>query len=280
MKIMHKLLSLFGSFSLVIGIVLTSNISAAAACSALPSDKGQASYIVTIPTTGSYRVWSRIYSPSSNNNGFYMQVDQTYCSIKVGDSSSIPVGTFTWVNYQNAQPSNLITLNLSAGNHSVIIAGLDPGVGVDRMMYLTDFTCTPTGNGDNCVTSAPSATSTNPVVGVVNLSPNGSDSATFTEYTVDGKPVQSGTLNTKTLADGKHTIVAISHFADGSTKKISRVITTENFPTFWQSIRILWNRYWWIVGLVIIIAASVIVFVNRRRILAIALKIRTKNKYV
>ncbi len=268
MKVIRKPLSLIGLFGLVISIALMTNISPAAACSALPSDKGQASYTVSIPTTGSYRVWSRIYSPSTDNNGFYMQVDQTYCSITVGDSSSIPVGTFTWVNYQNAQPANLITLSLSAGKHAVIIAGLDPSVGVDRMMFLTDFTCTPTGNGDNCVTLAAATTSTNPVVGVVNLKSDGSDSATSVDYTVDGKPVLSSTLDTTTLTDGKHTIVAVSHFADGSTKTISSVITTENFPTFWQFIRNLWNRYWWIIALVIIAAVTVFVIVNRRRIFA------------
>jgi hypothetical protein len=287
---MKRAISLKIFLGLTVMLASLSNIGATAnaACSPLPSDKGQASYTVNIPNTGSYRVWSRIYSPSSNNNGFYMQVDQTYCQITVGDSASIPAGTFTWVNYQNATPSNLITLSLSAGNHNVTIAGLDPSVGVDRMMFLTDFNCVPTGNGSNCIATAAPTTPANPVVGgnpttpspivvgttndttpvagVVNLQPSGPDSAISTDYTVDGKPVLSNTLDTTTLTDGKHTVVAVTRYADGTTKTQTSVITTQNFPTFWQLVGNLWNRFWWIVALIIVALIAVFVYFNRRGI--------------
>jgi len=134
---------------------------AQAACSALPSDKGQATFTVSIPSTGTYRFWAHMYSPSSGNNAMYLQVDQAYCNITVGNSSSQPTGQFTWVDYQNGTTTNKIDMSLSAGNHTVILAGLDPSVGVDKVMFAADTSCVPSGDGSNCVASAtPTPTST------------------------------------------------------------------------------------------------------------------------
>lgn len=269
-----------------------------AACSPLPSGKGQAKYSVNIPATASYRVWSRIYSPSANNNAFYLQVDQTYCSITVGDSSTIPAGSFTWVNYQNATPSNLITMNLSAGIHAVTIAGLDDGVGVDRMMFLTDLNCVPTENGKNCTetaaTAAPissgttgssstpstfvvgSTSSPSSVSGVVKLQIGALEGTSSTSYTVDGKPVVGNTLDTSTLADGKHTIVAVTQEIDGTTSTQTSVVSTLNSPTFWQLVSNFLSRYWWELTLAIIALSTVVLFLFRRRLMSVYRTLRAR----
>lgn len=154
------------TIGLVIGAVILvgPGMPVEAACTAsLPSDKGQASYTVNIPSSGNYRVWSRIYSPSAGNSGFYLQIDSTACKVVVGHSAAIPASQFTWVDY-GTTTTNKINASLSAGNHAITIAGYDPGVGVDKMLFLSDAACVPTGmTGSNCtagVTVSPTVTPT------------------------------------------------------------------------------------------------------------------------
>jgi hypothetical protein len=93
---------------------------ASAACSAeLPKDKGQDTLPLKVAQDGTYR-------------------------------GKLPTKSLTWVNYQDGDTAKPIDIALTAGNHTVVMAGVEPGVGVDRLLFLTDRSCVPTGNGDNC----------------------------------------------------------------------------------------------------------------------------------
>jgi hypothetical protein len=283
MKIVQRtrlLTAALTAFTILLTSLGLASTPAFAACAPLPSDKGQATFTINLPSTANYRVWSRLYSPSANNNGFYMQVDQTYCTIVVGDSATIPVGTFTWVNYRDAQPSNLITLNLASGTHTVVIAGLDPGVGIDRIMFLSDLSCVPSGKGDNCnATTAPTTPTTPPtsqpapgtpaaptpvvigtsgpsapVSGTLVLSTPQSTNSGVTDkvaYSVDGTPIAGNTLDTTTLANGEHTITATTTNPDGTTSLKTTTITTDNHINFWQWLSNLFAAQWWWVRVVL-----------------------------
>jgi hypothetical protein len=184
--------------SLLFGVLMLVPTSlASAACPALPTANGTASFTVNVPADGDYRFWAHVYSPSAKNDGFYLQVDDANCQIVVGDSPSITTGKFTWVDYQGGTSTNKIDIKLSAGKHTVTLAGLDPGVGIDKVMFLTDVKCAPGGNGNNCAATAePSATA----------GPAAPDSGASSGGTNSGEPSGPGLP----LRDGSRQITEVS----------------------------------------------------------------------
>jgi len=209
----------------------------AAACASLPTGSGTATFALTVPSSGVYRLWVHEYSPSANNNGVYAQIGN-YCQITVGDSAAIPVGQFIWIDYQNATPSNVMDLNLTAGNQMMTLAGLDQGVGVDKVLLVSDLHCVPVGQGDNCnattTVTPPSPPVTGGTTGVI-ISPIASGNITLPQsngqrrtYFLDGKPVVGTKLDTSVLSDGKHTLQVVEKGPDGQTKILTQTIVVSN----------------------------------------------------
>jgi len=231
-----------------------------AACTALPTDKGQDSFSVSISTASTYRVWTRMYAPSTTANGVYMQIDQAACKVPVAHSSALPAGTLTWVDWTNGSTSNKFNIPLSSGSHSVVLAGLDTGVEVDKVIFVSDG-CTPTGDGTNCQASStaspvnspgstPSATptpvlvgsgsGTPPVSGTISLAT--SDSAATVAYKVDGKSVSGNQLDTTKLSDGTHLVQITETLPDGKTVVKTETITVHNG---WQyKLVAAFERHW------------------------------------
>ena len=126
------------------------------ACPSVSTDTGRVIFSTTT-TAGNYNVWSRIKTADSTNNSFYLKIDDA-CEVVVGDSSQIPTGAWTWVDYQNGSPSSKIKVNLAGGDHTITIIGREPGVEVDKILFTKDTSCTPTGTGDNCTAELPTPT--------------------------------------------------------------------------------------------------------------------------
>ncbi|HUB93105.1 MAG TPA: hypothetical protein VMB52_01235 [Verrucomicrobiae bacterium] len=131
-------------------IACFSGSASAATCATLPTDKGTVSTTFTVTSSGSYRLWAHVYT-SPEGSALYVMVDNN-CPAEMG-GSTLPTNTFSWVGNSNAS-STPITLNLTSGKHTITIAGQDPNVGIDQVVFLTNSTCTPTGNGSNCEASA------------------------------------------------------------------------------------------------------------------------------
>jgi hypothetical protein len=198
---------------------------AAAACnSSLPTAGGTATFTVNVPATGNYRFWTHLYAPSGSNNGVYLRVDNTYCQITVGDSGSIPSNKFTWVDYQGSNLTNKIGLDLSAGSHTITLAGFDDGVGVDKVLLTTDTTCVPAGDGANC-TNAATATSA-PVSGTIEL-PQATNGGSIV-YLLDGKPIDGNKLDTSKLKDGTYTLEIRETDVNGKTTVRTQQIVVAN----------------------------------------------------
>src|SRR6266581_10073 len=105
----------------------------------LPSGTGVATTSITIPSTGSYALWTRMMVPSSTANSYYLQVDSG-CPYLVSDTT----GTNSW-NWVSSAP---ITLALATGSHTITMVGNQAGVKVDELIFSQS--CTPTGTGDAC----------------------------------------------------------------------------------------------------------------------------------
>jgi hypothetical protein len=129
----------------------------AAAC-APSGDYGTVSESVTVPTTGTYRIWSRLKTPVATNNSYMLEIDGGTCYVVGG--ANLTADTWTWVDYQNGTTSSKVDATLTSGAHSLKMYGNAPNVELDRVILTTDTSCVPTGTGDNCVTVAATPTPT------------------------------------------------------------------------------------------------------------------------
>jgi len=162
-------------------ILVVSKTATVAACGLLPTGMGTASITVNIPANGAYRVWAHLYTPPSGYNGIYLQIpNTTYCQITVGGIKNIAKNTFTWVDYQNANPADKLTVTLQRGTHTINLAGMYPGVGVDKLIFTADMNCVPTGNGSNCESALISKTTHSSVSGLSIISTSGGHKITKT----------------------------------------------------------------------------------------------------
>jgi hypothetical protein len=222
---------------------------AAAACAALPTDKGTVTQTITVPASGTYRVWSRVLGPDTANNSFYMQIDSTLCSTSIGGSTSIPANTWTWVDYQNGTSTSKVNVTLTAGSHTITMAGQDANVEVDRVILTADTSCVPTGTGDNCAnppdTTPPTVAITAPttgstVSGTVSVTTTAADDVAVTkvELYVDGTlnatdsaSPYTFSLNTTSLSVGSHALIAKAYDAAGNVTSSATVSVTKTDTT-------------------------------------------------
>jgi hypothetical protein len=244
-------LVLFTILLLALTVLFRSQAVSAAACPAPSTDRGSVTSTLSIPSTGTYRVWSRIMTgAASTDNSYSLEIDGANCYV-VGDNTSMPASTWTWVDYQSGTTSSKIDVSLSAGNHTIKMIGIEDGVKVDRIIAAADTTCTPTGTGTNCdgtpVDSTPPAVSvTAPSTGStvtgssVTVSANASDDVAVAgvQFKLDGSNLgsldaispYSTSWNTTTATNGTHTLSAIATDTAGNATTSSSVTVTVNNP--------------------------------------------------
>jgi chitodextrinase len=214
----------------------------ASACPAPTADYGQVTTNVSMPTAATYSIWSRVMPADAANNSYMVEIDGTQCYVV---SSPTP-GAWTWINYQDGTANSPIRLSLAQGAHTVKLIGRQPGVQVDRLVFTSDATCTPTGMGDNCVTTAdttpPGVSLTAPaegssVSGTVAVSANATDevSVAKVEFYVDSALANTDSSapytfqwNTTTVANGQHLLTAKAYDAAGNFSNSSYYVTVAN----------------------------------------------------
>jgi len=139
-------------------------VTKAAACPSSDGGYGSVLGSVSIPSTGSYRVWSRIKANTTagvNNNSYWLIIDGTTCYVVGDNHTAIPDNQWVWVDWQDAAMTSKINHTFtSTGNHTVKMLGREANVQLDRVLFTTDTTSAacnpPTGTGDTCaVNSSP-----------------------------------------------------------------------------------------------------------------------------
>jgi hypothetical protein len=196
----------------------------AAACTAPTTDYGTVTSSptsqISIPATGTYRVWSRMQIPNSTSNSYLLEIDGTSC-YNVGGNTAMATNTWTWVDYQGGVTTNKINATLSAGNHSYKLIGNAEGVMLDRLIFTQDTTgsnCNPpTGTGDTCAnpvdTTPPTVSLTSPAAGA----------------SVSGNAVP---INA-TATDGSSSISKVEFYINGGTAKYTD--TTAPYSWTWDT---------------------------------------------
>lgn len=126
-----------------------------------PATNQSGTQSVSVATAGSYRLWARVKA-SAASNSFHLVIDNS-CVLTVGDSTSIPAGSWAWVNYRDGLTTTPIDLTLAAGSHTLTYVNREGQIDIDRVLLVSDKGCTPTETGANCSDAAPA-----PLVGDVN----------------------------------------------------------------------------------------------------------------
>lgn len=122
-----------------------------------------------------------------------------------------------------------------------------------------------TSNPSSQVTISSNTSSSNPVVvsGTVQLRPD--TSSTQVQYQIDGKPLSSNQLDTKTLSNGQHNITITQKTPDGKTKTTTQKVIVANRLS--RSQRVALNlRYYGIPTILLIAGTAVLILATRRYI--------------
>lgn len=216
-----------------------------AACPTVDTSRGTVTSTINVPASGNYRVWSRMQASSATNDSYVLEIDDTVCGVVVGDTS-VSTSSWQWVDYMSGNTSNKVTVNLSAGQHTVKLIGREDSVKVDKLLFLSDTSCTPTGFGENCETTTDT---TPPIVSVISPSNNANISGNFlvqanasddtgvtsVEFylndTLLGTDTQSPYgfgLDTTQYTNGTYTLSARAYDAEGNNTRSSEITVNIN----------------------------------------------------
>lgn len=129
----------------------------AAACTAPSTDYGTITQTLSMPSNGTYRIWTRMSSPSISNDSYLLDIDSTSCYTVGG--ANVPVYSSGATTYFSNDKTNWISttssdtqidVSLTSGTHTLTAIGTGEGLVIDRMIVTKDVGCTPTGTGSNC----------------------------------------------------------------------------------------------------------------------------------
>ncbi|HSX29232.1 MAG TPA: Ig-like domain-containing protein [Candidatus Saccharimonadales bacterium] len=224
--------------------VLIQGKASAAACTAPSTDYGTATTSVSLPAAATYRVWTRINVPDTTNNTYLLEIDGNKCYTVGG--GSIATNSWVWVAHQNGNTASTIDVALAQGSRSIKLIGNKPNVKIDRLVFTSDLSCTPTGNGDNCNvpsdTSAPAVRITAPaadasVSGTVNMTATATDTVGVAkvEFYVNSSLLGSDTSSpygvswdTTKVPNGTQLLTAKAYDAAGNVGVDSFNVSVEN----------------------------------------------------
>jgi fibronectin type 3 domain-containing protein len=240
---MHKAGIFMAAFAMAFSSVMAMPTPArAAACEPVGVDHGSVTSSVAIPETATYKIWSRLKTPKSDYNTYFLEIDGKECFWVGGP---IAADQWTWIGTKDNSNAAL-TVSLAKGAHSLKLIGNDEGLMVDRVIFASDLNCIPTGNGSNCDNpsdtapptvklTAPAANST--VSGQVNVAADASDSIgvkkvdfylNSTLKNSDTSAPYGFTLNTLDLSDGDYQLIAKAYDAANNSATDSYKIVVKN----------------------------------------------------
>lgn len=115
-----------------------------------PVGTGSASFTINVPSAGNYVLWTRVRYVDGEQNSHFVRFNNSTSYIVVGNDDVF--GSYRWVNFRDANPSSVITVNLSAGNNTISFFGREANTRIDKILLTTDTNFVPSGTGStaNC----------------------------------------------------------------------------------------------------------------------------------
>ncbi|HET9412361.1 MAG TPA: Ig-like domain-containing protein [Candidatus Saccharimonadales bacterium] len=240
-----------GITALITGVLcvagITSSRAVAAACQAPSTNFGSGSATVNVTNAGTYRVWSRVMAPNIQDSNYLLEIDGNTC-YSVGGGTVTP-NTWTWIDYKDSAADSKIDIALSAGNHTLKFIGTKADVKLDKVMFVSDLTCTPVDDGSNCDTpsdvmpptvslTAPTEGST--VSGNTNVTANATDNVGITKVQFyansaligeDTTAPYSVSWNTTAAPNGTYSIIARAFDSANNLSTDSYSVVVQNGDT-------------------------------------------------
>lgn len=211
----------------------------AAECGDPAQGTGTATSALTIPSDGTYRVWSK-FMATPTSDSLHVAIDDQ--CLQLGNTP-LAANQWTWVGHQNGDTSAKATVALTAGTHTLKLIGSEAGVKVGRALLLKDTDCIPAENGENCTTTpsssdtqaptAPTAlrtTVTSNKLVSVSWAPS-QDNVSVTGYDVYRNAAKVATVNeaafhdSNLVASTSYTYYIIARDAAGNASAPSAVVT-------------------------------------------------------
>ena len=180
---------------------------------------GTATLGVNVPTSGSWRLWVRVYGPGANADAWYESINGAT------RQQIVPAvtGQWQWVSGR--------TYTLTAGLASLELGGRDAQARADRVLLTDDLTFVPTEQavGDQTPPNADTSFTAAGATGQVTLNWTNSSSADFSQtiirYRTDGKfpvsPVDGFAVVTKAGAPGSVDCYVQTGLTNGTTYSYS-----------------------------------------------------------
>jgi hypothetical protein len=109
------------------------------------STAGIATYAFNIGTAGSYRIWGRVRTATTDNDSFWVRVDEgTWYQW-----NNIPTGAgWHWDDVHNSGAMDAtLDFDVTAGEHTLSIAYRELGTDIDKILITDDAALVPTGEG-------------------------------------------------------------------------------------------------------------------------------------
>ncbi len=106
------------------------------------NDNGLATYNFSISESGTYKLWTRVIAPSTNDDSYWLRMDNGDWFLWNNITSS---SSWTWASGQS--------YSLNSGAHSLKVGYCEDGTKLDKL-YLTKSGSTPAGEGEtagNCI---------------------------------------------------------------------------------------------------------------------------------
>jgi hypothetical protein len=139
---------------------------------------GRMTFNFTASAAGDYRVWGRNIAPTTSDDSWWVQMDGK-TAIKWNDI--LASTTFQWSPVHDSDNAKtVVTFNLTAGPHTLVIGYREDGTKLDRILITNDLTFTPTGVGPPSPPTGLTATAGNNQVSL-----RWTASAGTTSYTVN-----------------------------------------------------------------------------------------------
>ena len=109
-----------------------------------PSENtGYVTYTFRVPTDGTYFMWGRIIANNASEDSFFVSIDGgdyiTWVT-KVGEFE-----TWTWDQLRDGPVADekTVTLELQAGQHTLLIRHREDGIKLDKILISDDLKCIP-----------------------------------------------------------------------------------------------------------------------------------------
>lgn len=101
-----------------------------------PPATGEAALSVEVPRDGTYSVWARMWYENVNANSYWLIVDGQQ-PIRLGNDDG-DYRQWKWVGWRDDSPKNRVTVELTAGQHTLRLVGRESGTRIDRVLLTDD----------------------------------------------------------------------------------------------------------------------------------------------